>query len=373
MSRPAPSVPGAAASSPSPPTPNAFYADIAAQPGVVRGLATAAAEGGYLSAELATAARLIGSRDRPIVLTGMGSSLHAARTALARLAEMGRSVSAVDAGELLHFGLGGLPSNAAVVAISQSGRSAETVALAARLRTADPERVIVGLVDDPGGELTGALSASIGMRAGPESTVATRTFLASAVVLQLLADRLAGTRDAEAAIGSLADGLDTLVADLSIDDAATRLLGPVRSIELVGRGPTLGLAHYGALTIKETAAIPAEALSGGAFRHGPLELVDAPSGAIILVPEGPTSELAVRLAREIAEGGWPTWVIGGSADVQALEPGDGLVVSATPRVDAPLGSLVMAVPLQRLAGMLAEQRGRVPGLLLHGSKVTDIE
>lgn len=351
-------------------TPNPFYTDIAAQPELIRGLAEAAAPGRELADELDTAVALIGGRERPLVLTGMGSSLHAARTALARFAGIGRSVSAVDAGELLHFGLAGLPADAAIVAISQSGRSAETVALAARLRDADPERTIVGLVNDTGGGLEESLSARIEMRAGAESTVATRTFLASAVVLQLLADRLAGAREAEAALDSLAAALDALVADGSFEDDAVTLLGPARSIELVGRGPTLGVAHYGALTIKETAAIPAEALSGGAFRHGPLELIDAPSGAIVLVPGGPTAALANRLAREISAAGWPTWAIG---DAGALEPSDRLEVGAIPRVPEPLAALAMALPLQRLAGRLAELRGRVPGVLLRGSKVTDVE
>ena len=356
-----------------PSMPNPFYADISAQPDLIRALVSAAADGGGLAGELQGAAALIGGRERPIVLTGMGSSLHAARTSLARFAGIGRSVSALDAGELLHFGLDGLRPDAVIVAISQSGRSAETVALAARLRDADPQRTIVGLVNDPGGGLTEAVSTSIGMRAGAESTIATRTFLASAVILQLLADQLGGTRAAQLALGSLATALDALVADPSFEDAAATLLAPVRSIELVGRGPTLGLAHYGALTIKETAAIPAEGLSGGAFRHGPLELVDAPSGAIVLIPRGPTSSLAVRLVRGIVADGWPTWAIGQPADVRELEPRDGLVVSAVRRVDEPLAALALTVPLQRLAGRLAEQRGRVAGVLLHGSKVTDVE
>jgi glucosamine--fructose-6-phosphate aminotransferase (isomerizing) len=357
----------------SPPGPNAFSSDIAAQAGVVRSLASSAAEGGDLARELNRAARLIGDPERPIVLTGMGSSLHAARTALARLAGLGRSVSAVDAGELLHFGLEGLAPDAAIVAVSQSGRSAETVALAARLRDTDPKRPIVGLQNDPGGRLSEVASTTIGMRAGPESTVATRTFLASAVILQLLADWLTGTRDAQAALGSLAAAIETLAADGSLGVTAAALLGPVRSIELVGRGPTLGLAHYGALTIKETAAYPAEALSGGAFRHGPLELVDAPSGAIVLVPGGPTATLAVRLAREIAAAGWPTWAIGEATGVRELEPTARLVVTAVPSVDGPVAPLAMAIPLQRLAGRLAERSGRVPGVLLHGSKVTEVE
>ena len=88
------------------------------------------------------------------------------------------------------------------------------------------------------------------------------------------------------------------------------------------------------------------------------------------MPCGPTAALANRLAREISAAGWPTWAIG---DAGALEPSDRLEVGAIPQVDEPLAALAMALPLQRLAGRLAELRGRAPGVLLRGSKVTDVE
>ncbi|MGH7485790.1 MAG: SIS domain-containing protein, partial [bacterium] len=154
----------------------------------------------------------------------------------------------------------------------------------------------------------------------------------------------------------------------------------LRSLELVGRGAALGIAHYGALTIKETAAFPAEALSGGAFRHGPLELVDAPAGVIILVPSGPTAGLGVRLAREIAKAGWMSWVIGAHREVGQLATegwgsgaGPRLVVTGVSAGDGPLAALPFVVPLQQLAAVLAERHGRVPGQLLRGTKVTETE
>lgn len=62
----------------------------------------------------------------PVIFAGMGSSLLAARAAASRLVARGRPAMAAEAGELLHYGLAAIPSDALVVLVSQSGRSAET-------------------------------------------------------------------------------------------------------------------------------------------------------------------------------------------------------------------------------------------------------
>lgn len=352
-----------------------FRADVAAQGPVVRAIATAASRDGELGAELRTAAVVLGDVARPILIVGMGSSLHAARTSLARFAAIGRFAVALDAGEFLHFGLGGLPPGAVVIAISQSGRSAETVAVVERLRAAGGDRPVVALVNEPDSPLGRLATVTVGLRAGSEAAVATRTFAASVVILQLLADALAGTTEGRAAIDWFADILERLAPDETAAQLAIERLGATRAIEIVGRGPGFGVAHYAALTIKEVAAFPAEALSGGAFRHGPLELVDAPAGAIVLVPSGPTGELAGRLAQEIADAGWPTWAIGSALATGSLResPDDRLLVTVTPDFGGPFADVAAIVPLQHFAAALAERRGRVPGVLLRGTKVTAIE
>ncbi len=63
------------------------------------------------------------------------------------------------------------------------------------------------------------------------------------------------------------------------------------ALVVVGRGPALSAADYGALILKETAAIAAECLAGGSFRHGPLEVAGAAVGVVVLAPTGPTSGL----------------------------------------------------------------------------------
>ena len=357
-----------------------FRDDIGIQGSVIRRIAAASSGELGLLDRIRDGAALLGGAHRPIALVGMGSSLHAARTALHRFAQIGRFAVAFDAGELEHFGLPGLPSEASVIAISQSGKSAETVAVAEQLRAADRGRQILAIVNDLDSPLARLATVAIPMGAGVEAAVATRTFIAASVLIQLLADELAAVSAARDGLMSLAATVD----ELSADDAAARAVvdgfADLRSLELVGRGAGLGIAHYGALTIKETAAFPAEALSGGAFRHGPLELVDAPAGAIVLVPSGPAARLGIRLAQEIAAAGWKTWAIGATAVVRKLgtdrrvsgsDPR--LVVTGVPSLDSPLAVLPLVVPLQQLAAVLAERRGRIPGHLLRGSKVTETQ
>jgi glucosamine--fructose-6-phosphate aminotransferase (isomerizing) len=281
---------------------------------------------------------------------------------------------ALDAGEFLHFGLNGVPADAVVIAISQSGRSAETVAVVERLRATRPDVPIVAMVNEPTTPLARLATTTVALRAGREAAVATRTFVATVVVLQLLVDVIADTADGLASLESFAAILERPISDEPTLARAVDRLGGTRAIQIVGRGPSLGLAHYAALTIKETAAFPAEAIAGGAFRHGPFELVDAPAGAIILIPSGPTGELASRLAVEVAALGWETWAIGSAANTTGLHGvADRLLATVTPTMAGPLADIASIVPLQLFAAALAVRRGRIPGILLRGTKVTETQ
>lgn len=88
----------------------------------------------------------------------------------------------------------------------------------------------------------------------------------------------------------------------------------------------------------------------------------------------------MRLAREISAAGWETWVIGAEVVVRQLRTdrrGSGsdarLVVTGVPKLDGPLAALPLVVPLQQLTAVLAERRGRIPGQLLRGTKVTQTQ
>jgi glucosamine--fructose-6-phosphate aminotransferase (isomerizing) len=347
-----------------------FLADIAAQPAVVRSLI--AAVDGRLDEPLRAAASILGRHpERPVIVTGMGSSLSAGRVLHSVLVPTGRTVILEDAGELLHYGLGAAANVGCLVAISQSGRSVETARVIERLRERG-EIPIVAVVNDPDSPVAAGADVVLDVGAGVEAAVATRTFVATVAVLALLAGRVAPGGPSTGDLARTADEMEIQLHETEGVRAARHLAGR-RGLVIVGRGPGLGAADYGALTIKEAAAVPAEAMSGGAFRHGPLELASADVGFVVLAPAGRTAHLAAAVAREVAGRGRPTWLIA-SADL-AHEQGDPPELLGTPIPDLPeaLAQLTCAVPLQQAAGELARAAGRDAGVTIVATKVTDHE
>jgi glucosamine--fructose-6-phosphate aminotransferase (isomerizing) len=345
-----------------------FSADVAAQPAVIRRVVAAAS--GRLDGPLDAAAALI-DRDpaRPIAVVGMGSSLTAGRVVQAVLASAGRVVMLEDAGEFLHYGLGAASGLGCLVAVSQSGRSAETVRAVERVRGSLP---IVAVVNDAASPVAAAADVVLDVDAGVEAAVATRTYVASVAVLALLAGRIAPDGPTPADIARAADEMDLQLHATDGVRGARHLAGS-RALVVVGRGPGLGAADYAALTIKESAAIPAESLIGGAFRHGPLELATADVGFVVLAPAGATASLAAGIAREVAARGSRTWLLADAP--QAGAPGDpaSLLCTTLPDLPEPLAQLSCAVPLQQAADELARAAGRRAGVTIVATKVTDVE
>jgi glutamine---fructose-6-phosphate transaminase (isomerizing) len=343
----------------------AFIDDVRAQPAVLRGVVEA-----YAGAErprLDRALRLLAAEaDRPLLVIGMGSSLTAGR-ALAGLP--GRLVILEDAGELLHYGLGVASRVGVVVAVSQSGRSYETVAAVERIRVATRIPVIA-LVNDLDSPLARAADVALPLLAGAEANVATRTYVAAVAILLMLrdgglTDRL--VRD----LARTADAMEAL-ADSGAAEAAAAHLAGCTTLVMLGRGPSLASAYYMALTTKECSAIPAEPLSGGAFRHGPLEIAGPATGIVVFAPSGPTEALGAGIAGETADLGSPTWLLTERPEGPDARPG--LLVTRLPGgLPETLGALASIVPVQLAAAELARAAGREPGVTRIATKVTDRE
>jgi glucosamine--fructose-6-phosphate aminotransferase (isomerizing) len=341
-----------------------FMDDVRGEPAVVRGLVEAYR--GPLRSSLERAVRAVGDAgERPLLVLGMGSSLSAG---CALGAPDGRLVVVADAGEVLHYGLGAAARAGVVIAISQSGRSYETVTAAGRIKSATGAPV-VALVNDPGSPLAGVADIVLPLLAGEEANVATKTYVAAVVVVRAIAEG-GVSRELAADLERTAAGMEALVAGSSAPVAANLLAG-CASLMIVGRGPSLGAGQYAALTTKECTARPVEAMTGGAFRHGPLELGGPATGIVVLAPTGPTANLGVALALETAALGSPTWLLTGPARAPGTTPN--LLVTVLPDLPEPLAALAAVVPLQLMAAELALRGGREPGTTRIATKVTDRE
>lgn len=348
-----------------------FIEDVRAQPDVVRRVAEAYRREHAPLVE--AAAELLSSRpERPVFVIGMGSSLAAGRVLPSLFATRSRLAVVAEAGELLHYGLGSTAHGGAVIAISQSGRSIETVRVAERLR-AERRVPVIALVNDLESPLAAVADLALPMLAGDESTVATRTYVATvSVLLTLAGTSLPGSVDLDA-FEATATALSQRATQEDLAARAAAHIEGCRAAVLVARGPALGTAEYAALLLKEMAALPAEAIGGGAFRHGPLELAGPDVASIVVAPDGPTADLAVGLAGELAGAGTRTWLLVGPSAADAVEPAADLLVTRLDPLPEAFAALVGVVPLQLLGAQLAQRAGRAVGVTVRATKVTDRE
>jgi glucosamine--fructose-6-phosphate aminotransferase (isomerizing) len=347
--------------------PDSFLAEIAGQPEALRRAAAG------LQVQVGTLIRVAeAGRDRTVVLTGMGASYDACYPLASELARCGRIAPMLDAAELLHFRRGMLGADTLVVAVSQSGSSAEVVRLADELseRTVPLVAVTNGLDNPLARRATHVLDTGAGEETGPSSM----TFAASLVVLSGVGWALAGEDPSVGIrrVGSHAEGaavaIERLLADASLGDELVAWSDERDVIVLLGRGPARAAAEMGALTLKEAAGMQAESFETAQFRHGPVELAGPTLAAVIVATEAETVDLDTALARELAEAGGAVLLVTRSGRTVQGTLGVGIG-----EVDRSLAPAVSLVPIQLLARRLALLRGRDPGTYQRATKVTSRE
>ncbi len=174
---------------------------------------------------------------------------------------------------------------AAVIGISQSGRSVDVTEVLAAARRQGA--LTVGITNDPASPMAEGSHYVLPLAAGPEHSVAaTKTFTSSLAVLAAL---VAGWAEA----ASLARGLRRLPAAAA---AAIERDGEIRTLArrrarrdpwvVTTRGYMLGVADEMALKLKETSYAAAESLSAAALMHGPIAALDRRTTVLLLLPPG---------------------------------------------------------------------------------------
>lgn len=342
-----------------------FLDDVSHQGAALRALVWHTRASGTLApAQLAT---VVPARPRSVIFTGMGTSLHVARAVQHSLSEdMRAPVIVVDAGELLHFGLRAVSSDDLVVAVSQSGESVETLRVTEAL---SDHPHLIALTNSRENPMAKLARLNLDMSAGDEAAISTKTYTNALALILLLARALTGRE-----LPPLLDRLECISEEM--DNAAraghggiahaAEALREARALYFISRGPSLAAAAQAALTFQEGVHIPAVWMSGGEFRHGPMELAGAGHFAVLFAPEGPAGDLLRSLARELSETG-SKGVLFTSADAGPVEGFATLPVAAA---EPELLPLAAAVPQELLLDQMARDRGHTAGRFEHGGKVT---
>jgi glucosamine--fructose-6-phosphate aminotransferase (isomerizing) len=370
---------------------NDFLKDILAQPGSLR---HALGRLNFSLLEPLSWALHKGEIDR-VVLTGMGASYYALYTAWLHLAAAGFPAIWVDCAELVHHTPGLIGPKTLLIVASQSGRSAEILALIGLIaRRAVAGSLPAGLVaitndlQSPLAEAVQLMAESGGTQAAepgsvllplhttPEKAVSTRTYVNTLAVAQLAALSLESYAPGEdkkllAHLSDLDSTIDGIEAYLSTWEEKLGRIGEAIGVPgaapliLVGRGLSFPSACEGALNIEESAKLPAIGLQAAEFRHGPLEIVGPGLTGLVFAGGPAVRDLNHRLWHELCQKGMNAlWVEppddGGPSRV-------GIPMPAAFGIGLPLAEIV---PVQLMCIHLCLQLGLIPGQLRFIEKVT---
>ncbi|HJT00376.1 MAG TPA: SIS domain-containing protein [Terriglobales bacterium] len=300
---------------------------------------------------------------RRVVLTGMGASLNALQPLYLSLLACGTSALLVETSELIHFLPRLLDESTLVIAVSQSGKSAETVRL---LELPKRKSAVIGVTNVADSPLALRADASLVTRAGSEFSVSCKTYVSALAVLAWLGDLLCGGQPGSVSELTHAPKLvrDYLSHWQRHVDVLMRELEGVRDLFFLGRGSSLAAAMDSGLTIKESTRFHSEGMSSAAFRHGPFELVGPQVFALVYAGDSQVESLNRSLVSDIRRAAGRAFLCGANTDLEPLR---------LPEVSPALRPILEILPTQMISLALAALTGIEAGKFRKATKVTERE
>ena len=257
-----------------------------------------------------------------------------------------------------------LQKDALVIAMSQSGETADT--LAALRYCMAKGMVSAAVVNAVESTMAREVQVVWPIHCGPEIGVAsTKAFTAQVSVLTALAVAAARARgrideaEEQRLVRVLLEAPRLIAESIELEEAVRGVAQEVsraRDVLYLGRGPMYPLALEGALKLKEISYIHAEGYAAGELKHGPIALVDDQTPIVILAPFDSYFEKSASNMNEVmARGGQVVFVT--DPDGQRHAPEGARVVVTAPRCDPLIAPLVYSPPIQLLAYHVAVLKG----------------
>ncbi|MBL8555301.1 MAG: glutamine--fructose-6-phosphate transaminase (isomerizing) [Phenylobacterium sp.] len=257
-----------------------------------------------------------------------------------------------------------LRSGSLVIAMSQSGETADTLAA---LRYCQARGMTsAAIVNATESTMAREVDVVWPIHCGPEIGVAsTKAFTAQVSVLTALAVAAARARgridaaEEQRSVRILLEAPRLIAESIELEEAVRAVaqqIAQARDVLFLGRGPMYPLSLEGALKLKEISYIHAEGYAAGELKHGPIALVDDKTPIVILAPSDSYFEKSASNMNEVmARGGQVVFVT--DPEGQAHAPKGARVVVTAPRCDPLIAPLVYAPPIQLLAYHVAVLKG----------------
>lgn len=303
------------------------------------------------------------TRYNRMIITACGTAAHAGMVGKILIEHMARLPVEIDNASEFRYRNPIVDDKSIVLAISQSGETADT--LAAMAEAKKKGSLLWSIVNVVGSQAMRSADGSISMRAGPEIGVAsTKAYLAPLLDLYLLAlwmGEKRGTLSDDAKRSAIYDlrRLPELVAEClqseqHIIEVAKRLVDVSHCLYL-GRGIHMPTAYEGALKLKEISYIHAEAYPAGEMKHGPIALIDREMPVIALVTKDRWYEKMLNQVQQVRARGGYLIAVATEGDQRIAELADEIIyVPETPWMLSPVTNII---PLQLLSYHAAVMRG----------------
>jgi glutamine---fructose-6-phosphate transaminase (isomerizing) len=250
-----------------------------------------------------------------------------------------------------------------VIAISQSGETADTLAAIELAKTRGA--TILGICNVVGSSIPRASHAGSYTHAGPEIGVAsTKAFTAQVTVIILMALHIAKSKGSisETRYRNLLIELESIPSKvesvLKVDDQTKYLASIYKDCSnalYLGRGVSFPVALEGALKLKEISYIHAEGYPAAEMKHGPIALIDEEMPVFVIATQGANYEKVVSNIQEVKARKGKVVAIVTDGDIEVQKLADHVVF--IPAVDELLVPLLAVIPLQLLSYHIAVMRG----------------
>lgn len=298
-----------------------------------------------------------------IQIIACGTSFYAAQVAKYWIESIAKVPVEVDIASEYRYRSPVVDKKGMTIVISQSGETADTLAV---LRFVKQTHPVLGIVNVPESSVAREANSVLYTYAGPEIGVAsTKAFTTQLAALACFTISLAKSKNAIdiAKVNELCGALlevpslmiETLALNAQINALASNIMHATDML-YIGRGTSYAIAMEGALKMKEISYIHAEAYAAGELKHGPIALIDEKMPVIVLAPsDGLFEKTASNLQEAAARGGRIILI----SDAKGLDiMGD--IVNASiklPTADSFVTPLLYSLPVQMLAYHVAVLKG----------------
>lgn len=301
-------------------------------------------------------------RLKKIIIVSCGTSYHAGMVGRYIFEQLTDIAVDVELASEFRYRKLRLDETTGVLAISQSGETADTLAAIREARRKGA--LSMGLVNVVGSTIARETDVGVYCHAGPEIGVAsTKIFVSQLVILNLIALLIGRYQSV-----SLSEGVDLLKAMKELPGQIQDILSRASVVEdlarkyykassalFIGRQLHYPVALEGALKLKEISYIHAEGYAAGEMKHGPISLIDANFPTIAIATRDATYEKMVSNIQEIRARSGPVLVVATDGDAQIGDIADSVIY--VPDTHELLQPILTVIPLQLFAYYCALFRG----------------